>query len=139
MENAENNGTYEGLNPLIQQFFADLKENPNFPKLLEQPYADASAQVDLMNYLNMDVIENYLLKLKHADLATVDTFMSNGLEWVNGTVARYQHGLKDNNVKELIHLYVNLLALLAGAPTVFMKAGAIMMYSMAIATVNAWL
>lgn len=128
-----------GESDFIKSFFKDLKENDAYPVLKEQPFASEEARTNLFSYLNMEVIEKYLRQLKAQSLGEVDTFMSNGLEWVNGNVAYNENGVKQGDAKELIHLYVNLLALLAGAPTVFMKVGALTMYSIAPQTTGTWI
>lgn len=128
----------EGESPFIKAFFEDLKKSPDYPRLKDQPFSTPEARSSLISYLNMDVIETYLRKLKGASLAEADTFMSNGLEWVNGNVAYNENGVKNGDVRELIHLYVNLLGLLAGAPTIFMKIGALTMLSFAPTTTLSW-
>lgn len=128
----------EGQSDFIKGFFNDLKESPDYAKLKEQPFANPEARQQLFNYLNMDIIGSYLRKLKAGDEAFINTFMSNGLEWVNGVAAFYAEGVGEADGKELAHLYVNLLALLAGAPTVFMKIGALTMYSIAPDTMTNW-
>lgn len=128
-----------GLSDFIRGFFEELKSSPEFDTLTEQPFATPEGRTNLFNYLNMGLIEKYLRILKGQNLGDVDTFMSNGLEWVNGMVAKNSDGVKEGNAKVLIHLYVNLLALLAGAPTIFMKIGALTMYSIAPDTTKGWL
>lgn len=128
----------EGESDFIAGFFKELKESPEYEKLKEQPFAGGTARLQLFNYLNMGLIEKYLRLLKENDMAFVNTFMSNGLEWVNGMAAYYAEGTGDADGKELTHLYVNLLALLAGAPTIFMKVGALTMYSIAPDTTKNW-
>ena len=127
-----------GESDFIRSFFDALKASPDYPKLKEQPYTGATARLQLFNYLDMEVIEKYLRQLKANDLSFVNTFMSNGLEWVNGMAEYYAEGTGDADGKELAHLYVNLLALLAGAPTIFMKIGALTMYSIAPDATQNW-
>lgn len=127
-----------GESEFIREFFDDLKSSPDYTKLKDQPFAGPGARVQLFNYLNMEVIDKYLRNLKAGDLSFVNTFMSNGLEWVNGMAEYYAEGVGDADGKELAHLYVNLLALLAGAPTIFMKIGALTMYSIAPDTTKNW-
>lgn len=127
-----------GLSDFIKSFFTDLKESPEYEKLKEAPFAGGNSRYELINYLNMTVIEKYLRELKAKSLAEVDTFMSNGLEWVNGNVAFNENGVTYTDAKELVHLYVNLLALLSGAPTVFMKIGALTMLSLSPDTTKNW-
>lgn len=127
-----------GQSDFIKGFFKELKDSPDYSKLKEQPFASADARLQLFNYLNMEVIEKYLRNLKANDLGFINTFMSNGLEWVNGMAEFYAEGVGDADGKELAHLYVNLLALLAGAPTIFMKVGALTMYSIAPDTTRNW-
>ena len=127
-----------GMSDFIKAFFADLKNSADYEKLKEQPFSSENARVNLVNYLNMPLIEEYLRKLKAQTPAEVNTFMSNGLEWVNGNVAFNEEGVKYMDAKELVHYYVNLLALLAGAPTIFMKIGALTMYSLAPETTKGW-
>lgn len=127
-----------GESEFIRSFFKELKDSPNYAKLKDQPYSDATGRLQLFNYLDMEVIEKYLRQLKANDLSFVNTFMSNGLEWVNGMAEYYAEGVGDADGKELTHLYVNLLALLAGAPTIFMKIGALTMYSIAPDTTKNW-
>lgn len=127
-----------GMSDFIKAFFADLKQSADYEKLKEQPFSSENARVNLVNYLNMPLIEEYLRKLKAQTPAEVNTFMSNGLEWVNGNVAFNEEGVKYMDAKELVHYYVNLLALLAGAPTIFMKIGALTMYSLAPETTKGW-
>lgn len=128
----------EGLSDFIKSFFDELKASPEYAALKEQPFASEDSRTNLFNYLNMDVIEKYLRLLKAKTPSEVDTFMSNGLEWVNGNVAYNENGVTYCDAKELVHLYVNLLALLAGAPTIFMKIGALTMYSIAPTTTRSW-
>lgn len=128
----------EGLSDFIKSFFNELKQSPDYETLKEQPFKEGGSRNELMNYLNMEVIEKYLRQLKGMSLEENDTFMSNGLEWVNGNVSFNEGGVKYTDGKELVHLYVNLLALLAGAPTVFMKIGALTMYSIAPETTKNW-
>lgn len=127
-----------GESEFIRSFFKELKDSPNYAKLKDQPYSDATSRLQLFNYLDMEVIEKYLRQLKANDLSFVNTFMSNGLEWVNGMAEYYAEGVGDADGKELTHLYVNLLALLAGAPTIFMKIGALTMFSIAPDTTKNW-
>lgn len=127
-----------GESEFIRSFFADLQGSPDYSKLKEQPYNAPEGRLQLFNYLNTEVIDEYLRKLKSGDSAFVNTFMSNGLEWVNGMAAYYAEGVGDADGKQLAHLYVNLLALLAGAPTIFMKIGALTMYSIAPDTMKNW-
>lgn len=127
-----------GESDFIRSFFRELKDSPDYGKLKEQPYADATSRLQLFNYLDMEVIEKYLRQLKAGDLSFVNTFMSNGLEWVNGMAEYYAEGVGDADGKELAHMYVNLLALLAGSPTIFMKIGALTMYSIAPDTTRNW-
>lgn len=126
------------LSSFIVNFFESLEQDSNYASLLEQPFKNAENRNNLFCYLNMDVIGAYLLKLKAMDSAGVNTFMSNGLEWVNKTVAANQDGVKDGDARQLVYRYVNLLALLAGAPTIFMKIGALTMFSTALDTVKDW-
>lgn len=128
----------EGLSDLIKDFFSQLKASPEFETLKNQPFANDEARLNLFNYLNMGVIETFLRRLKGMSIGEVDTFMSNGLEWVNGNVSFNANGVTYCDAKELIHYYVNLLALLAGAPTIFMKIGALTMYSIAPDTTKNW-
>lgn len=127
-----------GESEFIRSFFTELKNSSDYARLKEQPYSGAEARLQLFNYLDMGVIEKYLRQLKAADMAFVNTFMSNGLEWVNGMAEYYAEGVGAADGKELAHLYVNLLALLAGAPTIFMKIGALTMYSIAPDTIKNW-
>lgn len=127
-----------GESEFIRSFFNDLKGSPDYSKLKEQPFSGPEARLQLFNYLDMEVIEKYLRKLQGADIGFVNTFMSNGLEWVNGMAEYYAEGTGDADGKELAHFYVNLLALLAGAPTIFMKVGALTMYSIAPDTTKNW-
>ena len=127
-----------GESEFIRSFFAELQASPDYEKLKEQPFANAEARQQLFNYLNMEVIDKYLRNLKSGDTAFVNTFMSNGLEWVNGMAEQYAQGVGTEDGKKLAHLYVNLLALLAGAPTIFMKIGALTMYSIAPDTTKNW-
>ena len=127
-----------GESEFIRNFFTELKNSPDYAKLREQPFGAPEARLQLFNYLNMEVIEKYLRQLKANDISFVNTFMSNGLEWVNGMAEYYAEGVGDADGKELAHLYVNLLALLAGAPTIFMKIGALTMYSIAPDTTKNW-
>lgn len=127
-----------GESEFIRSFFSALKTSPDYEKLKEQPFASADARAALFNYLNLEVIETYLRQLKAGGIAEVNTFMSNGLEWVNGMAEYYAEGVGEADGKELSHLYVNLLALLAGAPTIFMKIGALTMYSIAPQTIANW-
>lgn len=127
-----------GESEFIRSFFSALKTSPDYEKLKEQPFASADARVALFNYLNLEVIETYLRQLKAGGIAEVNTFMSNGLEWVNGMAEFYAEGVGEADGKELSHLYVNLLALLAGAPTIFMKIGALTMYSISPQTIANW-
>lgn len=139
MENAQiDPRIINGESEFIREFFDELKGSPEYGKLKEQPYKDAESRLQLFNYLNMDVIGKYLMKLKENDLSFINTFLSNGLEWVNGMAEYYAEGVGDADGKELAHLYVNLLALLAGAPTIFMKIGALTMYSIAPDTMKNW-
>lgn len=128
----------EGQSDFIRGFFTELKDSPEYSKLKEQPFASAEARLQLFNYLNMELIEKYLRNLKANDISFINTFMSNGLEWVNGMASYYAEGVGDADGKELSHLYVNLLALLAGAPTIFTKVGALTMYSFAPDTIKNW-
>lgn len=128
----------EGQSDFIREFFQALKDSPEYARLKEQPYSGGNARLQLFNYLNMGVIEVYLRKLQEGDKAFVNTFMSNGLEWVNGMAEQYAEGVGAADGKELAHLYVNLLALLAGAPTIFMKIGALTMYSISPDTTKNW-
>lgn len=127
-----------GESEFIRNFFTELKNSPDYGKLREQPFEAPEARLQLFNYLNMEVIDKYLRQLKANDISFVNTFMSNGLEWVNGMAEYYAEGVGDADGKELAHLYVNLLALLAGAPTIFMKIGALTMYSIAPDTTKNW-
>lgn len=127
-----------GESEFIRSFFGELKASPDYAKLKEQPFTGAETRMQLFNYLNMAVIEKYLRQLKANDLSFVNTFMSNGLEWVNGMAEYYADGVGDDDGKELAHLYVNLLCLLAGAPTIFMKIGALTMYSIAPDSMKNW-
>ena len=127
-----------GESEFIRNFFTELKDSPEYAKLKEQPFKDATSRLQLFNYLNMDVIDKYLRQLKAGDIGFINTFMSNGLEWVNGMAEYYAEGVGDADGKELAHFYVNLLALLAGAPTIFMKIGALTMYSIAPDTTRLW-
>ena len=127
-----------GESEFIRSFFADLQSSPDYDKLKEQPFASPEGRLQLFNYLNMEVIEKYLRNLKANDIGFVNTFMSNGLEWVNGMAEFYAEGVGAEDGKKLVHLYVNLLALLAGAPTIFMKIGALTMYSIAPDTTKNW-
>lgn len=127
-----------GMSDFIKNFFSDLTASKDFASLKDAPFASPEARSNLFAYLNMGVIEAYLRKLKAQTLGEVDTFMSNGLQWVNGTVSRNENVVKDADARELIHLYVNLLALLAGAPTIFMKIGALTMYSIAPDSTANW-
>lgn len=128
----------EGESEFIKRFFEELRHSPEFGQLKEQPFASEEARLNLYNYLNMGVIEKYLRLLKQGSGGEVNTFMSNGLEWVNGNVAFNEGGVTYMDAKELVHLYVNLLALLAGAPTIFMKIGALTMFSTAPDTTKDW-
>lgn len=128
----------QGQSDFIKAFFADLKASGNYGTLLEQPYASEEARLNLFNYLDMEVIEKYLRQLRAQSLDEVDTFLSNGLEWVNGNVAYNENGVTYMDAKELVHYYVNLLALLAAAPTTFMKAGALTMLTIAPDTTKGW-
>lgn len=128
----------EGQSEFIKKFFKELKESPDYEKLKEQPFTSEEARCNLFNYLNMEIIEKYLRELKAMGMGEINTFMSNGLEWVNGNVAFNENGVKYMDGKELVHLYVNLLALLAGAPTIFMKIGALTMYSISPDTTKSW-
>ena len=127
-----------GESEFIRAFLADLQASPDYDKLKQQPFATPEGRLQLFNYLNTEVIDLYLRKLKAGDTAFVNTFMSNGLEWVNGMAAYYAEGVGDADGKQLAHLYVNLLALLAAAPTIFMKIGALTMYSIAPDTMKNW-
>lgn len=127
-----------GESEFIRGFFDELKGSPEYEKLKEQPFQGGNSRLQLFNYLNMEVIDKYLRNLKAGDAAFVNTFMSNGLEWVNGMAEYYAEGVGDADGKELAHFYVNLLALLAGAPTIFMKVGALTMYSIAPDTMKNW-
>lgn len=127
-----------GESEFIRSFFAELQGSPDYAKLKEQPFASAESRWQLFNYLNTEVIDEYLRKLKAGDIGFINTFMSNGLEWVNGMAAYYAEGVGDADGKQLAHLYVNLLALLACAPTIFMKIGALTMYSIAPDTMKNW-
>ena len=127
-----------GESEFIRDFFAELKGSPDYAKLKEQPFSGGTARLQLFNYLNMEVIEKFLRRLKAGDAGFVNTFMSNGLEWVNGMAEFYAEGVGAADGRELAHLYVNLLALLAGAPTIFMKIGALTMYSIAPDTTKNW-
>lgn len=127
-----------GESEFIRNFFTELKDSPEYAKLKEQPFTGETARLQLFNYLNMGLIEKYLRQLKAGGETFVNTFMSNGLEWVNGMAEQYAEGVGDADGKELTHLYVNLLALLAGAPTIFMKIGALTMYSIAPDTTKNW-
>ena len=128
-----------GQSEFIKAFFKDLKDSPDYTKLKDQPFESEAARTNLFNYLNMGVIEKYLRELRAKPLSEVDTFMSNGLEWVNGNVAYNENGVTYMDARELIHLYVNLLALLVSAPTLFMKMGALTMYSISPDTVKGWM
>lgn len=128
----------DGESEFIRGFFADLQASPEYSKLKEQPFAGKDGRLQLFNYLNMGVMEQYLRKLQAEDKGFVNTFMSNGLEWVNGMAEQYAQGTGSEDGKKLAHLYVNLLALLAGAPTTFMKIGALTMYSIAPDTTKNW-
>lgn len=128
----------EGESEFIKSFFDALKGSPDYETLKEKPFVEPDGRSNLLNYLNMGVVEKFLRHLQQ-NPETVNTFMSNGLEWVNGNVAFNENGVSYMDAKELVHLYVNLLALLAGAPTVFMKIGALTMYSMAPETVKNWI
>lgn len=127
-----------GESDFIRNFFTDLKDSKDYSRLKNLPYSGGNSRLQLFNYLDMEVIEKYLRKLQTSDLTFVNTFMSNGLEWVNGMAEFYAEGVGDADGRELSHLYVNLLALLAGAPTVFMKIGALTMYSIAPDTISNW-
>lgn len=127
-----------GESEFIRKFFTELKNSPDYAKLKEQPYNSPQGRLQLFNYLNMEIIQKYLRQLQTGDLAFVNTFMSNGLEWVNGMAEFYADGVGDADGKELAHMYVNLLALLSGAPTIFMKIGALTMYSIAPDTMKNW-
>lgn len=127
-----------GESEFIRSFFADLQASPDYNKLKEQPFASPEGRLQLFNYLNSEIIDQYLRKLKAGDTAFINTFMSNGLEWVNGMAEQYAEGTGSDDGKKLAHLYVNLLALLAGAPTIFMKIGALTMYSIAPDTMKNW-
>lgn len=127
-----------GESEFIRSFFTDLKGSKDYARLKEQPYKGGESRLQLFNYLDMTVMEKYLRQLQTSDAAFVNTFMSNGLEWVNGMAEYYAEGVGDADGKELAHLYVNLLALLSGAPTVFMKIGALTMYSIAPDTMKNW-
>lgn len=127
-----------GESEFIRSFFAELQVSADYAKLKEQPFANAEARWQLFNYLNTEVIDEYLRKLQSGDIGFVNTFMSNGLEWVNGMAEQYAQGVGTEDGKKLAHLYVNLLALLAGAPTIFMKIGALTMYSIAPDTMKNW-
>lgn len=127
-----------GESDFIRSFFKELKDSPDYARLKEAPFAGGDSRLRLFNYLDMEVIEKYLRELKAGDISFVNTFMSNGLEWVNGMAEYYAEGVGTADGKELAHLYVNLLALLAGAPTIFMKIGALTMYSIAPDTMKNW-
>ena len=127
-----------GESEFIRKFFDDLKGSPDYAKLKDAPFTSAENRLQLFSYLNMDVIEKYLRQLQTSNIGFINTFMSNGLEWVNGMAAFYAEGVGDADGKELAHLYVNLLALLSGAPTIFMKIGALTMYSISPDTTKNW-
>ena len=128
-----------GLSDFIKDFFNDLKISPDYAAQLERPFDSEDARTNLFSYLDMDVIGKYLLILKRQTPGEINTFMSNGLEWVNGTVSANENGVKEGNAKEAVHLYINLLALLVSAPTTFMKIGALTMYSIAADTTKNWI
>lgn len=126
------------LSSFIKNFFDELKSSKDYRSLVDQPFSDKNERDNLYSYLNMDVIGKNLIILKQGDKAFVNTFMSNGLEWVNATVMRNEKEVVNGNPRELAHLYVNILALLACAPTVFMKIGALTMFSTAPSVVKTW-
>ena len=127
-----------GLSDFIKEFFSALKDSPDFGKLKEQPFEEEGGRLNLFNYLNMTVIEDYQRKLNALPHAEINEFMSNGLEWVNGNAAYNEKGVTYDDPKTIVHLYVNLLALLVGAPTIFMKMGALTMYTIAPDTTKNW-
>ena len=127
-----------GMSPFIQGFFDALRASKDYDNLKEAPFSNSANQGNLFSYINMDEVGKALLQLKAMDPSGVNTFMSNGLEWVNATVGRNEKGFVDGDVREMAHLYVNLLALLAGAPTTFMKIGALMMFTTAPGTIKTW-
>lgn len=126
------------ISSFIQNFFKALESDTNYSMLLDQPFSCAEQQTNLYAYLNMPLIENTLRSLKSEAVSEIDTFMSNGLEWVNRMVADNANGLPVDVAKPLAHRYVNLLALLAGAPTIFMKIGALTMFATAPDVVKTW-
>lgn len=137
MENTQENKVEQSS--FINDFFKALESSSVYTTLVEQPFANSMNQNNLFTYLNMDVVEDTLRALSAKPHSEINKFMSDGLKWVNETVGRNQDKFVDGDAKALAHRYVNLLAVLAGAPTIFLKIGALTMYSTAPGTVKTWL
>ena len=137
MENTNENKVEQSS--FIEDFFNTLESSGSYSTLVEQPFANSMNQNNLFTYLNMEEVENALRTLSSRPHSEVNKFMSDGLKWVNETVGRNQDKFVDGDAKALAHRYVNLLAVLAGAPTIFLKIGALTMYSTAPGTVKTWL
>lgn len=135
----ENYATQPGVSQFILGFFNALLKSKDYDNLKEAPFANAANIENLYAYINMDEVGKALLQLKAMDESGRMTFMSNGLQWVNATVGANEKGFTGSDAKELAHLYVNLLALLAAAPTTFMKIGALTMFTTAPDAVKSWL
>lgn len=135
----ENYANQPGVSPFILGFFNALLTSKEYEELKEAPFANAANIENLYAYINMDVVGKALLQLKAMDESGRMTFMSNGLQWVNATVGANEKGFTGTDAKELAHIYVNLLALLAIAPTTFMKIGALTMLTTAPDSVKTWL
>lgn len=135
----ENYANQPGVSEFILRFFNSLMESKDYAALKEAPFAEGGDIENLYSYINMDEVGKALLQLKAMDDRGRMTFMSNGLQWVNATVGANDSGFTGGDPKELAHLYVNLLALLAGAPTTFMKIGALTMFSTAPGVVRTWI
>ena len=135
----ENYANQPGVSPFINGFFTALLSSKDYAALKEAPFSAPDKISDLYAYLNMDEIGKAMLQLKGMDKSEVMTFLSNGLQWVNATVGANEKGFTGKDAKELAHLYVNLLGLLAVAPTTFMKIGALTMLTTAPDVVRTWL
>lgn len=134
----ENYANQPGVSAFIESFFNALLSSTDYEALRDAPFANGSNVSNLFSYINMDEVGKALLQLKAMDQTGVNTFMSNGLQWVNAVVMRNEKGFVDSDARELAHLYVNLLALLAGAPTTFMKIGALTMFTTAPDVIKTW-